>query len=162
MENEQPSVPIDEYLRNMYPSASDEELKQYLTWIEQRRSDRLPPSEEIKEYVKLKAEFDALKDKVDSLKETIVKQKQRVGIDFSLLNVTMSNRRTVDYRRIYRWASFKFDKELVEYMTIKSIDVTKFKELEAKGLITYDELPISCYSETPTWTLRTIKEKKKK
>lgn len=153
--------PLDEFLKDAYPDATEKEIAQYIDWIESYEAEKLPLTKEMAEY----AENDTLiKEKTErnkELKETIIAQKKRLGKEFRGLSVTEVNQRNFKESAFYEWVRSIASPYHLAQMTIKTIDMKKFHELEALGKIGYDEIPEEVFDLVPQWRLQVSRPRKR-
>jgi hypothetical protein len=154
------NLPIEDYLKELYPDKSAAELEQYLVWITEGEDERLPATAAIARYSELHEIYNAAEKEMKELRETIIYQKTRLGLNFNLINIRAGSRRSYDEEALYSWCETQFSPEIMEKLTVKILNAAEFKRLESLGQISYDQLPEDLYKTVPNWTLTTIKRKK--
>lgn len=151
---------LNEYLKDLYPDASDEMIEYYIHLIEESEQEKLPPTKEMLEFAKLKKKITVLEDELEVLKQEIIKQKERIGHNFQLINISKQERKTWKESEFYKWVASLVDEKTLEAITIKTIDAKKFMKLEADKKIEYDEIPSKCYSiSDSSWTISLSRSK---
>lgn len=154
---------LAESLKDFYPEASDEMIEYYIHLIEDGEQEKLPPTKTMIDFAKKKKEYDNLESEIESLKQQIIKEKERIGHNFQLVNVTSSSRRSFKQDKFYDWVSGIVSPEILEELTIRTIDTTKFVQLEAKKKIVYDAIPAECLEKSPpTWSVSLARDKESK
>jgi hypothetical protein len=152
------NLPLNDYLKHLYPDADDATIQKYVKWIEDSESKKLPPTPEMREYLEMDAQEKKAKERKEELRDTIIKQRQRLGLKFQTLSITSGKRRTYDESKLYEWAAGFVEPDILEEMTVRTIDSAKFKIFESQGKIQFERFPDGCYTETPTWTLKRTKD----
>lgn len=142
-----------DYLKELYPDESAEMLKYYQDLIENYDTQKLPPTEAMREFAKLHGEVKKIEERMNELRSIILQQKERLGHNFQLLNISHIKGKKFSGSGFYNWVATLVDEKTLEEITVKTIDDKKFIKLEAKGVIQYDDIPKECYTDTEQWRI---------
>jgi DNA-directed RNA polymerase beta' subunit len=143
--------PLEDYLKKIYPGASKARIKQYIEWIENYEVYRLPPTKATKLYKKKLLKLEALQKEVDDLRLEVIAQKERLNHDLEGINISQVTSKRFNDSIFYDWVESIVDQDILDQITVKTIDNNKFKKLASKGLIRYDDLPDDVYTESTSW-----------
>jgi len=149
---------IFEYEENdpvMEESAQAEkpDLKQYLSEIygdnrfyeivRTHAQEKLPLTKDMKDYLYWDSKEKEAKEAKEFFRNTILKQHSIIDHPFDGIKFSKIKSRPLDDEKTYQWATGFLDGELLEEVTIKTIDYNKFEKLYLKGRIQYglDDLP---------------------
>lgn len=150
---------LPEYLKTLYPNATEEQILYYIKLIEDCSSDCLPPTSEMLEYVEVKKKIKHLEEQESSLRAKIIEQKKRLGVNFQLLKVTKTISHYFNDDGFYEFVSGLVSKRVLNSITIRTIDKKKFQELESQGKIRYDMLPEDLYKAVESYRITTPRSK---
>lgn len=159
----EPPADMRAYLKELYPSASEVELDDYLHLIRTFDSQKLPPTDNCKMFIERAETFNKVKAEKDSLRLKVLEEYQKLGHQIDLLSINPSSKRTFNQEGFYEWVSALdcMNPELLEELTIRIINVKKFMELVAKGKLTYDEIPDSIEKRSrPSYTVNVTEFRK--
>lgn len=159
---EEKQIPLEDYLRQIYPLASDAEISQYLEWIETYQADKLPKTPAMVEYDEVDLRIKKDEARKEELKAEIIKQKSRINHSFDGINISEITTRTYRGDVMYDWVASITSPEILEQLTVKTIDTKLFKQFEAKHIIEYDELPEELFTESKSWRLQVQRPRNKK
>lgn len=150
---------LSEYLKELYPAADDSTIDYYISLIENHDQDRLPATKEMKEWLYWDRAEKEAKAKKDELRSSLIMQKDRLNHNFQLVNINKTKTRSFNSNVFYNWVSNIVSPEILEELTIKTIDEKKFIKLEAAGKIEYDNLPEDCFTATESWRIEKSRKK---
>ncbi len=151
---------LREYLKEIYPEASDSMVDDYITIIEADEGDKLPLTKEMKEFREANDLYNEYKKKRDDLRLKVIEQKERLGCEFQLMSIKPVTKRFFDAKEFYDWTATLVDAETLDKLTVRTIDKTLFTKLEAEGIIEYDEMPKGLFNPRDEWQIRVTKPKK--
>ena len=134
-------------LANIYPDATSEELDKYEELVKTYDTEKLPPTKEAIRYKVLYKQIKALEDEKDALRLELLKQYKLLNHQLGDVTIIESGGETFDMNRLYDWVSSNLEGELLDYVTIKSVDDKKFTQLILEKKISYDDLPRDLYIE---------------
>jgi hypothetical protein len=144
--------PLEDYLKTIYPRISKTRLKQYMEWIENYEVYKLPPTKATKLYRKKLLALETLQKEVDELRLEVISQKERLNHDLDGINISQVTTKRFNDSVFYDWVeSIVDDQDILDQITVKTINNSKFHKLASKGLIRYDDLPEDVYTESTRW-----------
>jgi hypothetical protein len=132
---------LEEYLKEIYPKASKRKIKYYDSLIESGDSEKLPPTKEMLRLEFLKRREAEIKAELETVRTKVIEQKERTGHSFQGFSIKKIHQKKFIPDAFYDWVSTIVDPELLETLTVRTIDENKFIKLEANGIVEYDELP---------------------
>lgn len=138
---------IEDFLRQMYPKASNRNIAKYTALVRNFDTDKLPETAKVKKYRKLDSRIKELTAQKDALKKEILEIYKTLGHQVSGLNIISTSSRSYDGAKFYDWCAQNMSPELLEELTIKTIDEEKFSLLSRKGVIEYEELPEDTFTK---------------
>lgn len=150
---EENQLPLEDYLKELYPDANDDQINYYIELISERSTEALPPTPQMLRIIEVKRQLKALEKEEEDLKKEIIKQKERLGVDFQLVKVSKVTSHYFNEEGFFEFVSGIVSRRVLKDLTIKTIDIKKFKELEAQGKISYDVLPDNLYRSQPSYRI---------
>lgn len=155
------NIPLEDFLKLAYPKAGKRTIKKYLELIENHDIDALPRTPAMVRYDKVDLKLKELEAEKEKLRAEIIQQKERIGHQFKDMSVEEVTRKNFREDNFYKWVSSIVDPEILEEITVKTINHDLFKKLGAKGKIVYDDFPLDVYDESTSWRLACKRPRKK-
>ena len=151
------------FLRQIYRGYSKEEITQFYQWVIEHTQDKLPLTREMKKYIKWDQAEKEAGLKKELLRKQVLEQILKIDHKFDGLNLSKIKSRPVNEENFYSWVRTLVQPELLEDLTIKSIDMGKFDKLYSQGKITYnlEDIPDDICSRKESLRLNISKEKTK-
>src|SRR5688572_9833398 len=100
---EERQLPLEDYLKEIYPRISKSRLAQYIKWIEEFEAYKLPATKLVKLYTKKLLQLEALDAEVKELREKVIEQKKRLNHDLEGINVSEVTTRRFNDSTFYDW-----------------------------------------------------------
>lgn len=141
---------IKKKLETLYPEASKEEIDKYLELIKFHSNEKLPKTKLIKEYSVIDKQIKELILEKERLRSEILKDFNETNQHgFKGINISSIDNNEFDQSGFYTWLSENLNEDLMNQITKKSVNYGKLYNLEAKGLITLEDLPENLLIEKP-------------
>lgn len=144
----QPRADLPEFLKELYPEATEEEIANYIELIRSFDSDQLPSTKEAIRYKELNKQLTDLTNEKNKLRATLYKQfKNLYNHQIAGLKIIETESKSYSGAGFYDWVKSLVPEDLLESITVKTIDEVKFKDLVDREVIKYDSLPEDIYTK---------------
>ena len=115
------------------------------------------PSKKLKEYIAADSKEKAAVKEKSGLRDYAIKlltRCKRLGLDVEGVSCKEEERFKFSEDKLYEWAATQLDKETLEYITKRTVDLEKLQEIALEGKIDTTKAPESVYAITKYSVIR--------